>query len=178
MLTKHWLQAGLLALAAALPAARADNNLPMVLQDTVTDLKIDLGWDVGGSGYVKGQFWSVWYSESWDDVAKAWRVELSYLHKAGRHGELSENDIHTLPVAVVAAGGSSFSGGIEDHLPPTPHALAHPWNLAAWAQSVDNQGQSPGGFAAFQVAHVPEPGTWLMLAGGLAALALRTRRRQ
>ncbi|MEK8051594.1 PEP-CTERM sorting domain-containing protein [Ideonella sp. DXS22W] len=179
MIAKHWLQSGLLALAAtALPAAHAVNNMPQVMQDTVTNLKIDLGWDVGGSGYVKGQYWDVWFAETWDDLAKAWRVELSYLHKTGPHGEQIENVIHALPVAVVAAGGSSFSGGTEDHLPSTPHTLAHQWNLAAWAQSVDNQGQSPGGFAAFQVAHVPEPGTWLMLAGGLAALALRATRRR
>lgn len=177
MLAKHWLQSGLLALAAAaLPAAHAVNNVPMVMQDTITDLKIDLVWDGGGTTYL-GQHWNVWFSEILDANTQTWDVAVSYQHKDGPHGELAEGGVHTVLLATLTADGFILTRGIDDHLLPSLHPMAHYWNLGVWGDGVTAQGQATGGFAAFQVAHVPEPGTWLMLAGGLAVLALRAKRR-
>lgn len=168
-------QRGLLAAAAALallPATRAA-TAPMRVIDEVTELKVDWTWDASPASYL-GVHWNAWFTPSWDALSGTWGVSVSYQHLDGPHGEQAEGTVHLLPELVVLPKSWAAVGGVEDHLPPTPHALAHVWNLGAIGAT-----ESQAGWAALDIQHpVPEPGTWLMLAGGLAALALRTRRRQ
>lgn len=171
------LRHGLLALAAALamPAAHAmqAGTTPMVLADTVTELKMDWSWNALAGSYL-GTHWNAWFTPSWNDQNSSWSVVVSYQHLDGPHGELAEGSVHALPTLAVAQGGWGVLGGTDDHLPPTPHLQIHTWNLAATG-ATDNS----NGWAALDVQHpVPEPGTWLMLAGGLAALAWRSARRR
>lgn len=167
----------LLALAAALtmPAAQAmqAGTTPIVLEDSVTELKMDWSWtDLAGS-YL-GTHWNVWLTPSWNDSDQTWSLAVSYQHLDGPHGETMEATLHVLPALEVAPKAWAAEGGVQDHLAPTPHLLAHTWSLGAVGAT-----QSQAGWAALDVQHpVPEPGTWLMLAGGLAALALRGARRR
>lgn len=169
------LQRGLLAATAALalaPAAQAVTT-PMVLRDTVTELQLDWSWDASAGSYL-GTHWNAWFTPSWDAVSGNWTVGVSYQHLDGPHGELAEATVHGLPALVVAPKEWNSVSGVDDHLPPTLHPLAHNWTFGAIGAT-----QTQNGWAALDVTHpVPEPGTWLMLAGGLVALGLRGARRR
>jgi hypothetical protein len=105
-------------------------------------------------------------------------MEVWYAHKDGPHGEGLEHPGHVLPTYLITPGDSAIDGGVHDHQGPdlgtVAHANAHHWNIATWARP----DTADGGFTAFQVAHVPEPATWLMLVGGLVAVGAGTRRRR
>jgi hypothetical protein len=171
--TLAWLLAGLAATAAS--GAMAATNL-MVVQDTVTTLTLDLQWD-GDTGLVpfNGLNWNAYLAPSFDNGQ--WSMAVWYAHKDGPHGEGLEHPGHVLPVYQITPGGSALDNGIDDHQGLNPgevaHANAHLWNIATWTQADTTQ----GGFTAFQVAHVPEPATWLMLVGGLCVVGAGARRR-
>lgn len=171
--TLSWLLAGLTAVAA--PAAMAATDL-MVVEDTVTTLKLDLDWD-GDTGLTpyNGAHWNAYFSPVLDNGL--WSLEVWYAHKDGPHGEGLEHPGHVLPLLLIMPGSFVQDGGVHDHLGTdigtVAHADAHTWNIGVSA----DMDSANGGFAAFQVAHVPEPATWLMLVGGLGVLGFGARRR-
>jgi hypothetical protein len=171
--TLAWLFAGLASTAA--PLAMADTQLTAV-QDTETLLKLDWLWDAntGVSSY-DGTHWRAYLAPTLK--GSVWDLQVWYMHIDGPHGETFEHPGHPLNYSIVA-GGSIVDGGLQDHQGPdvgqVAHANAHDWNIGTWS----NANTLQGGFTAFTVAHVPEPSTWLMLAGGLAAIGVGTRRRR
>ena len=151
------------ALAVSATAMAADPP-PMAVVDTLTDLKIDIIWTGNDTTTWTGSYWTVWLDRSFN--GSNWSVSLTYMHNQGPHGELGEHPPHFLPTYTMDPGGASFASGVDDHNAtyfggPPAHANAHVWNFATWANS-----DASGGFTAFQVAHVPEPSTWLMMLGG------------
>lgn len=173
MSAPSWLRHSLLALAAvaATPAVHATNT--QVLVDSIDELKIDWSWDDQAASYL-GTHWRAWFTPTWNGVDNTWLLGVSYQHLDGPHGELTEQTSHLLPALVVAPKEWAAKGGVDDHLPLTRHPLAHTWSFGAVGAT-----QSQAGWAALDVKHpVPEPGTWLMLAGGLAALGVRAARRR
>lgn len=167
-----WLRHSLLALAAmaAAPAVHATVVQPVV--DSVTELKIDWFWD-DQAAYYQGVNWNAWITPLWDSSTSTWLLHAGYQHLDGPHGEVAEEGPHRVASLVVAPKEWASNSGVQDHLPPTPHVLAHTWTFSAVGAT-----QTQNGWAGLDVTHpVPEPGTWLMLAGGLAALALRAKRR-
>jgi hypothetical protein len=171
--TLSWLLAGMAA--AATPAAMATTDL-MVVQDTVSKLTLDLLWD-GNTGVAafQGIHWNAYFAPSFN--SGQWSMEVWYMHKDGPHGESFEHPGHVLPIYLITPGGSALDSGVHDHqgtdIGEIVHANAHNWNIGTWAQA----NAADGGFTAFQVAHVPEPATWLMLVGGLLVLGAGARRR-
>ena len=105
-------------------------------------------------------------------------MEVWYAHKDGPHGEGMEHPGHVLPLYLFTPGSGVQDGGVQDHLgtdgQSIAHANAHTWSIGVSADA----DTATGGFAAFQVAHVPEPATWLMLVGGLVAVGATARRRR
>jgi hypothetical protein len=163
-----------LAVAAA-PAAMASTVL-MPVQDTVTTLTLDLQWDgATGTAPYNGIHWNAYFTPTF--ASGLWSMEVWYAHKDGPHGESLEHPGHVLPIYLIAPGGWVQDNGVDDHLGiafgQVTHANAHTWNIATSADA----DPAKGGFTAFQVAHVPEPATWLMLAGGLVAVGVGTKRR-
>lgn len=164
-LTLALLTSGLLQGAAA--------TTPMVLADTVTELKMDWSWDALASSYL-GVHWNAWFTPVYS--VGDWQVQISYQHLDGPHGEAAEGGVHLLPLVNVAPGGQVFLNGVDDHLGPTPHAGAHTWSMGVLPSPLDGNGNASGGWAFLDVQHVPEPATWLMLGVGLAVV-LGARRR-
>ena len=168
-----WLLAGITAVAA--PAAMAATNL-MVLQDTVTAFTVDLLFDAdAGLTPYNGDHWNAYFTPKLDNGL--WSLEVWYAHKDGPHGEGPEHPGHVLPPYLIMPGSSAQDFGVHDHqgtaVDTVAHADAHRWSIATWADADTSQ----GGFTAFQVAHVPEPATWLMLIGGLGVVGVGARRR-
>lgn len=167
-----WALAG--AAIAAAPAAMAVTT-PMVLKDTLTELKLDWMWD-GNTGVsnFNGTYWNAYLAPTLEN--EQWNLQVWYMHIEGPHGESYEHPGHALNY-VITPGGSAIDGGVQDHLGVAPgtvaHANAHVWNIGTWTQADSAQ----GGFTAFSVTHVPEPATWLMLIGGLAVVGAGARRR-
>lgn len=171
--TLAWLLATLVTAAA--PTAMANTPL-MVVEDTETTLKLDWIWDKStGVSDFNGAHWRAYLAPTLN--GSVWDLQVWYRHKDGPHGETFEHPGHAMAYQIIA-GGSAIDGGLQDHQGPdiglVAHANAHRWNIGTWT----NADTAQGGFTAFDVAHVPEPATWLMFAGGLIALGVGTRRRR
>lgn len=173
--TLPWLLAA--TAVATAPAALAAGGMDqMVLEDSLTGLKIDWMWSDAGTSNYSGTYWNAWLTRTLDGHGD-WQVDVGYLHLQGPHGEGVEHPAHAMGYTITP-GGSAIDGGTQDHFgtsygAPAAHAGAHQWDFATWTQTDPGQ----GGFTAFSVAHVPEPATWLMLAGGLALVGARRLRR-
>jgi len=108
--TLSWLLAGLTAVAA--PTAMAATDL-MVLEDTVTTLKLDLLWDADTNvAAFYGVHWNASFVPSFD--SGQWSMAVWYAHKDGPHGEGMEHPGHVLPLTwlmlvggLVAVGASA-----------------------------------------------------------------------
>jgi hypothetical protein len=165
---------GLLA-AAGLAGAATAVPLATPSVDTVTDLQLGWSWDAsGGVGTYAGVHWDAELTATFDGVT--WLVEASYRHLDGPHGERAETSSHLHSVSYLPGitGPSNVNSGIDDHGAPDLHLDAHDWTLSA------NGGPPPTllpNAATLQVQHVPEPGSWAMMALGLATLMLRRPRR-
>ncbi len=177
------LAAGALAAScmAGLPVSTAHGVTVIVGTDTITDLHLDWSFSFADSGVPAPYLGVFWWAEilpTW--TGTGWKVDASYLHLVGPHGEPPEVLPHSMgSVTFFSGAGAGMIMPVQDHeSPPVSHFGAHTGSLAANGPAIVPSLLHPPGFARQIVAHVPEPAQWaLMLAGLLGIGALTTRRR-